>query len=91
VFRLPREIAKDDFFIHGTKCLPAFHGLAWAKGDDEEDASAPLSFKANSELLIVRQCRDDRLVSAVDRSYYRWHGGTWHLVGRSASPPPPIP
>lgn len=91
VHRLPREIATDDFFIHATDCLPAFHGLAWARGEDEEDASVPLSFKESSELLIVRQCRSDGPVSTVDRSYYRWHGGKWHLVARFASPPPPIP
>lgn len=89
--RLPREIATDDFFLHATDCLPAFRGLPWAKAEDEEDASLPLSFRASSELLIVRRCRVGGLVSSVERSYYRWHGGKWHFVTRFASPPPPIP
>jgi hypothetical protein len=54
IYRLPREIVQDDFFIHGTDCLAALRGLQWAKASDEEDASAPLSFKNASELLVVR-------------------------------------
>jgi len=87
VFHLPREIVRDGLFIDGADCLPSLRGLPWARLGDEEDPSTQLSFKTDSELLIVRQCRVDG--RAVDRSYYRWHGREWHLVKRFASPPPP--
>lgn len=91
VFRLPHEIVNDDFFIHGTECLPAYRGLSWAKLGDEWDPSEPLSFKNDSELLIVRMCRiEGTTVSAVDRSYYRWHGRKWHFIKRLVSPPVPV-
>jgi hypothetical protein len=88
IYRLPHEMVQDDFFIHGTDCLAALRALQWAKASDEEDSSAPLSFKNNSELLVVRQCRADG--TAVERTYYRWHGLTWHFVNRLAGPPPPL-
>lgn len=91
IYRLPHEIVQDDFFIHSTDCLAALRGLQWAKASDEEDASAALSFKNNSELLVVRQCRvDGTAVTAVERSYYRWHGRKWHFLKRLAGPPPPL-
>ena len=86
VFHLPHEVAKDDFLVRDTECLALLRGLPWAKAGDKEDAAAPLSFKTESELLGVKQCRP----SAVDRIYYRWHGRRWHFVTRFASPPPPV-
>ena len=91
IYRLPHEIVRDDFFVHGTDCLPALHGLKWAKLNDEDDASAPLSFKATSELLVVRQCRVDGTTErAVVVRYYRWHGRKWHFLKRGILPPPPV-
>ncbi len=87
LFHLPREIVKNGFFIDRTDCLPSLRGVLWAKLGDEEDPSAPVSFKTDSELLVMRQCRAH---GPVDRSYYRWHGRRWHLVKRLASPPPPV-
>jgi hypothetical protein len=87
VYRLPHEIVQDGFFIYGTDCLAAFRGLQWARASDEEDASAPLSFKNNSELLIVRQCRASG--TGVEWSYYRWHRRKWHFLKRLVGPPPP--
>lgn len=87
IYRLPHEIVMDDFFIHGTECLPALRGLQWAKLNDDDDATAPLSFKATSELLVVRQCRVDR---AVVVSYFRWHGRKWHFLKHGILPPPPV-
>jgi len=88
IYRLPHEMVQDGVFIHGTDCLAALRGLQRAKAGDEEDAAAPLSFKNNSELLVVRQCRGDG--TAVERSYYRWHGRKWHFLKRLAGPPPPV-
>ena len=91
VFRLPHEIVNDDFFIHGTECLPAYRGLSWAKAGDEGDPSEALSFKTDSELLIVRRCRaEGTSVTPVDKRYYRWHGRKWHLIKRLVSPPVPV-
>ena len=89
VYHLPPEAVKDKFFIHGTACLPALRDSPWAKANyEEEDAWAALSFRVDSELLVVRQCRVDR--SGVDLSYYRWHGRKWHLLKRAVGPPPPV-
>ena len=88
IYRLPHEIVQDDFFIPRTGCVAGLRGLQWAKASDEEDGSAPLSFKNNSELLVVRQCRVDG--TAVERSYYRWHGRKWHFLKRFVGPPPPV-
>jgi hypothetical protein len=90
VFRLPHEIVRDDFFIHDTDCLSLYR--KWQRPDvtDEQDDSVPLSFKATSELLIVRQCRVAMgSVHGVEKSYYRWHGRKWHLLKRISLPPPP--
>lgn len=87
IYRLPPEIVLDGFFIHRTDCLPALRGLQWAKLNDEDDASAPLSFKATSELLVVRQCRIDQ--TTVVR-YYRWHGRKWHFLQSGILPPLPV-
>src|SRR5262245_48196857 len=45
VFHLPNEVMRDDFFIHNTDCLSAYRGLDGSKTGDEQDDSAPLSFK----------------------------------------------
>jgi len=91
VFRLPDELVRDDFFLHDTDCLSGYRRLQRPGVRDEEDDAAPLSFKAESELLIIRQCRIDRTaVTAVDWSYYRWHGRKWHFLKRLSSPPPPV-
>jgi hypothetical protein len=91
VFRLPNDIVRDDFFIHNTDCLSAYRWLHRPETAAEEDGSAPLSFKGDSELLIVRQCRTDgRAVTAVERSYYRWHGQRWRLVQRLSAAPPAV-
>ena len=66
IYRLPHEIVHDDFFITHTSCLAALRGLSWARASDEDDGSSPLSFKSNSELLVVRQCRVDG--TAVERT-----------------------
>jgi hypothetical protein len=90
VFRLPNDVVSHDFFIHNTDCLSAYRGLR-SKTGDEQDDSAPLSFKGDSELLIVRQCRmDGRAVTAVERRYYRWHGQKWRLVQRLSAAPPAV-
>jgi len=88
IYRLPHEIVQNEFFIHRTDCLAGLRGFRWAKASDEEDASAALSFKTDSELLVVRQCRVDG--TAVERSYYRWHEHKWHFLKRLAGPPPPV-
>src|SRR5206468_3266868 len=64
------ELVRDDFFIHDTDCLSGYRRLQRPYARDEEDHSAPLSFKVESELLIIRQCRiDGTVVTAVERSY----------------------
>jgi len=52
VSRLPHELVRDDFFIHDTDCLSGYRRLQRPYARDEEDHSAPLSFKVESELLI---------------------------------------
>ena len=90
-FRLPHEIVRDDFFIHGTECLSGYRGLQRPDVTDDEGDSAPLSFKADSELLIIRQCRvDGAAVTAVERIYYRWHGRRWQFLMRVSTAPPPV-
>lgn len=84
-FRLPYEIVKGGFFIDRTACLSELEGFQWAKLGDEDDPTAPLSFKVSSELLEVKQCG-----TAVERNYYRWRGRKWYFLKRLASPPPPV-
>jgi hypothetical protein len=91
VLRLPKDVVRDDFFIHNTDCLSAYRVLHRSETVDEQDDSAPLSFKGDSELLIIRQCRmDGRAVTAVERRYYHWHGQMWRLVQRLSVAPPPV-
>ncbi len=56
VSRLPSEVVQEGFFIpYDTNCLERSRKLQ-RSATDEEDDSAPLSFKLTSELLIVRRC-----------------------------------
>jgi hypothetical protein len=91
VIHLPLDVVRDDFFIHDTDCLSGYHGTQLGDRRDEEEYSAPLSFRTRSELLIVRQCRyDGTAVTGVKWSYYRWHHGKWDLLTRTLAAPPPI-
>jgi hypothetical protein len=93
VFHLPARIVRDRFFIHDTDCLSALSHRKLQKPDlrEEEDDSTPLSFRIDSELLIVRQCRmDASAVTAVTRNYYRWNRGRWQFLKMVAVAPPPV-
>jgi hypothetical protein len=99
VSRLPAEVVQEGFFAqYDTSCLERSRTLQ-RPATDEEDDSAPLSFRLTSELLIVRRCIPFKelliRVERVERSYYRWHGRRWRLVKRMRlpplPPPPPVP
>jgi hypothetical protein len=87
VFRLPREVAREDFYIYDTDCLRLYR--RWQRGEQGAlDDSVPISFITLSELLIIRRC----VVGGTEKSYYRWHGRKWHLLKRVVvGPPPPEP
>jgi hypothetical protein len=82
VYHLPKEVVASGYFLGSTACLSLNEGRSYL---DEEDTS-PLSFRSNSELLIIRQCNGN----GFDRSYYLWYQQRWRLVAHLVLPPPPL-
>jgi hypothetical protein len=88
VFHLPYEIVGGGLFAGSTDCLS---GLRRPGAGEREGSSRPFSFRLDSELMIVSQCRvSGGSVMAIDISYYRWHSRKWHLLQRNALAPPPL-
>lgn len=81
VYHLPKEVVAGGYFLGSTACLAMNKGRSYL---DEEDTTA-LSFRSNSELLIIRQCNGN----GFDRSYYLWHHQRWRLIAHGVLPPPP--
>lgn len=82
VFRLPQQVAREDYFIRDTGCLDRFTAV------NLPGEASPLSFRLESDLLIVRRC----IPTGIERSYFRWHRNQWTLLQRvTNSPPPPLP
>ena len=81
VAMLPKEVAGDGHFVANTSCLAFNEAKPYLDPQDNQ----VLSFRVDSELVIIRQCTDTGFV----RRFYHLTKGKWSFVMRLVPPPPP--